>query len=174
MKFPTGYSLIRLKIEHECAFSFPLSRRRAFVDFPIDINQAVPFPAHIITDTFVDRRAKQNRLALASIVKGNRLTLFQSTFVTLKLIIINHFSSFSSQMVHALRQGPETGTRVFGTMFPQCECHTTRHWNIFLIFRFFSKYPGHFCYLDKIMMSAYPSTQHAKRLARAGQGVQYR
>tara|TARA_B100000401_G_scaffold379613_1_gene280993 strand:+ start:97 stop:273 length:177 start_codon:yes stop_codon:yes gene_type:complete len=45
----------------------------------------------------------------------------------------------------------------------------------FLIFRFFSKYPGHFCYLDKIIiMSAYPSTQHAKRLARAGQGVQYR
>ena len=37
-------------------------------------------------------------------------------------------------------------------MFPQCECHTTRNWNIFLIFRFFSKYPGHFwafCYLAR-------------------------
>ena len=62
--------MIRSNLEHECAFSFPLSRRRAFVDFPIDINQAVPFPAHIITDTFVDRRAKQNRL-VASIVKGS-------------------------------------------------------------------------------------------------------
>lgn len=63
MKFPTGYSLIRLNLENECAFSFPSSRRRAFVDFPNDINQAVPFPADLITDTFVDIRAKQNRLA---------------------------------------------------------------------------------------------------------------
>ncbi len=41
----------KINLEHECAFSLSLqSRRRAFVDFPIDINQAVPFSADIITD----------------------------------------------------------------------------------------------------------------------------
>ena len=83
MKIPDRILDDKINLEHECAFSLSLqSRRRAFVDFPIDIIQAVPFSADIIASHYsrVDK---------------------------------NHFSSFSSQMVHALRQRPETDTRVF-------------------------------------------------------------
>ena len=49
MKIPDRILDDKINLEHECAFSVSLqSRRRAFVDFPIDINQAVPFSADII------------------------------------------------------------------------------------------------------------------------------
>ena len=52
MKIPDRILDDKINLEHECAFSFPLSRRRAFVDFPIDINPAVPFSADIIASHY--------------------------------------------------------------------------------------------------------------------------
>lgn len=53
MKIPDRILDDKINLEHECAFSLSLqSRRRAFVDFPIDINQAVPFSADIIASHY--------------------------------------------------------------------------------------------------------------------------
>lgn len=53
MKIPDRILDDKINLEHECAFSLSLqSRRRAFVDFPIDINQAVPFSADIIASNY--------------------------------------------------------------------------------------------------------------------------